>query len=212
MALTPSSLGRLGATVGTSITPLLSAAAATAASTTALGATALLRQSPLAAQQVLIDLSPQPAQAKVVREGFAVPTVSLDVAKANFFIDNLQQIDLRQEPRVVSQTVPAGTKVLPGTAVDLVLARTVDIPISIFQTPHRDLKNLTLNALTEGLLQDSATRQTLLSFSNPGDVTAAAKTQLVAQFAAQGVTIDEASADTGFAAAFNTARSALAFR
>ena len=33
-----------------------------------------------------------------------------------------------------------------------------------------------------------------------------------AQFNQQGITIDEASADTGFAAAFNTARSALAFR
>ena len=138
--------------------------------------------------------------------------VALDPAKANFFIDNLQQIDQRQEPRVVSQTVPAGAKVLPGTAVDLVLARTSDIPISIFQHPHRDLKNLTLNALTDGLLQDTTARQTLLSFSNPADVPSAAKAQLVTQFAAQGVNIDEASADSGFAAAFNTARGALAFR
>lgn len=173
---------------------------------------AQLRQSTQAAQTVLIDLSPQPAQAKVVREGFQVPAVALDATKASFFIDNLAQIDVRQEPRIVSQSVPVGTKVLPGTAVDLVLALTSNIPINIFQTPHRDLKNQTLNVLTDGLLQDATTRQTLLSYVNPGDVPAADKTRLVAQFAQQGVNIDEASADTGFAAAFNTARSALAFR
>lgn len=90
-------------------------------------APALLRQAAAPAQQVLIDLSPQPAQARVVREGFAVPAVALDTNRANFFIDNLRPIDVRQEPRVVSQSVPAGTKVLPGTAIDLVLARTFEI-------------------------------------------------------------------------------------
>lgn len=175
-------------------------------------APALLRQAAAPAQQVLIDLSPQPAQARVVREGFAVPAVALDTNRANFFIDNLRPIDVRQEPRVVSQSVPAGTKVLPGTAIDLVLARTFDIPISIFKDPHRDLKTLNLNALTEGLLQDNVSRQTLLTHAVAADVPAADRARLVTQFQAQGVTIDEANTDTGFAAAFNTARSALAFR
>jgi hypothetical protein len=165
-----------------------------------------------AAQTVLINLSPQPAQAKVVREGFQVPAVALDVAKAGFFIDNLAQIDVRQEPRVVSQSVPAGTKVLPGQAVDLVLALTRDIPINIFQTPHRALAGQALSVLTDGLLQDNTVRQTLLSYAAPADVPAADKVALTAKFNQQGINIDEASADTGFAAAFNTARSALAFR
>ena len=170
------------------------------------------RQLAQAAAPVLINLSPQPAQAKVVREGFQVPAVALDIAKAGFFIDNLAQIDVRQEPRVVSQSVPVGTKVLPGQAVDLVLALTRDIPINIFQTPHRALAGQALNVLTDGLLQDNVVRQTLLSYATPADVPAADKVALTAQFNKQGITIDEASVDTGFAAAFNTARSALAFR
>jgi len=170
------------------------------------------RQSAQAAQTVLIDLSPQPAQAKVVREGFQVPAVALDIAKAGFFIDNLAQIDVRQEPRVVSQSVPAGTKLLPGQAVDLVLALTRDIPIRIFQTPHRALLDQNLSMLTDGLLQDNAVRQTLLTYATPAEVPAADRAALTAQFNQQGIAIDEASADTGFAAAFNTARSALAFR
>lgn len=177
-----------------------------------LGTTGQTKQIAQAAAPVLINLSPQPAQAKVVREGFQVPAVALDVAKAGFFIDNLAQIDVRQEPRVVSQSVPTGTKVLPGQAVDLVLALTSDIPINIFQAPHRSLAGQSLNVLTDGLLQDNAVRQTLLSYATPADVPAADKVALTAQFNKQGITIDEASADTGFAAAFNTARSALAFR
>ncbi len=190
-------------------TNLTSAVTAAAAGT---AASALLRQATATPQTVLIDLTPQPAQAKVVREGFAVPAVALNAAKAGFFIDNLAQIDLRQEPRVVSQSVAPGTKVLPGQAVDLVLALTRDIPIDIFELPHRDLKNQRLNMLTDGLLQDSAARQTLLKYASPGEVPANEKTALAAQFAQQGITIDEGNADTGFAAAFNTARSALAFR
>ncbi len=188
----------------------LTAAVTTAATTTA--SSALLRQTLATPQTVLIDLTPQPAQAKVVREGFAVPAVALNPAKAGFFIDNLAHIDLRLEPRIVSQSIPAGTKVLPGQAVDLVLALTRDIPIDIFELPHRDLKNQRLDVLTEGLLQNTAARQTLLKYTTPAEVPANEKTALAAQFAQQGVTIDEGNADTGFAAAFNTARSALAFR
>jgi len=178
----------------------------------AASATGLVRQTNQVATPVLIDLSPQPARAKVVREGFQVPAVALNPAKASFFIDNLAQIDLRQEPRVVSQSVPAGTKVLPGQAVDLVLALTRDIPINIFEQPHRDLKDKALNLLTDGLLQDNAVRQTLLKYATPAEVPSNEKTALVTQFAQQGIGIDEGNADTGFAAAFNTMRSALAFR
>lgn len=186
------------------------AAVNAAVNTTA--ATGLVRQTTQVATPVLINLSPLPALAKVVREGFQVPAVALNPAKANFFIDNLAQIDVRQEPRVVSQSVPAGTKVLPGQAVDLVLALTRDIPINIFELPHRDLKDKALNVLTDGLLQDTAVRQTLLKYATPAEVPGNEKTALVAQFAQQGINVDEGNADTGFAAAFNTARGALAFR
>lgn len=177
-----------------------------------LNAGAVVRQATQTPPPVLINLSPLPAQAKVVREGFQVPAVALNPAKANFFIDNLAQIDLRQEPRVVSQSVPAGTKVLPGQAVDLVLALTRDIPIDIFDRPHRDLKDKALNVLTDGILQNTTVRQTLLKYQTPAEVPSNEKTALVTQFAQQGISIDEGNADTGFDAAFNTVRGALAFR
>ena len=54
--------------------------------------------------------------------------------------------------------------------------------------------------------------QTLLKYDTPDQVPAADKQALTAQFAQNGITVNEANADTGFAAAFNTARGALAFR
>src|SRR5262245_3089071 len=96
-----------------------------------------------------VDLSPEPAKAKVVREGYQVPAVALDTKKSDFFLENLKQIPPQQEPRVVSQTIPPGTKVLPGTAVDLVLAPTSTIPFDIFELPHKSLVGKNVNVLTE---------------------------------------------------------------
>jgi hypothetical protein len=166
----------------------------------------------LKAEQVLINLSPAPAQAKVIREGYQVPGVALDINKSNFFIENLQQISRKDEPRVVTQSVPAGTKVMPGTAIDLVLAPTQTIPFDIFQNPHKDLVGRKLNTVTDTILENGSVRQMLLKYDTPGDVPAADKTALINSFAEANVQVDEASADTGFNAAFNSLRSALAFR
>ena len=168
--------------------------------------------SAIGAEQFLVDLSPEPVKAKVVREGYQVPAVALDSAKAAFFIDTLTPIGIQAEPRVVVQSVAAGTKVLPGTSIDLVLARSGDIPINILDKPHRDFANKTVADLNNTLLADNAARQIVLKYDTPDLVPAAEKASLTAELAKNGVSVNEANADTGFAAAFNTARYALAFR
>lgn len=174
-----------------------------------IGASAQLSSS--IGREMVVDLSPEPAKAKVVREGYQVPAVALNEQKASFFLDNLKQVSPKQEPRVVSQTVPPGTKVLPGTAVDLVLAPTSSIPFDIFDNPHKSLAGKTLNVL-DPVLDDAVVRQTLLKYSAPGDVAPGDKALLSTAFASAGVTVDDTNADTGFGAAFNSARGALAFR
>lgn len=164
------------------------------------------------AETKLINLNPEPVKAKVVREGYTVPVAEVNPARKDFFIDNLQLVDIRTEPRVVSQTVPRGTKVLPGTSIDLVLARTSDIPLDIFELPHRDLRQRNVASVVEGLLADTGVREALLQFDTPDKLPVAQKAALTASFARNGITVNEDSADTGFEAAFNTARSALAFR
>jgi hypothetical protein len=170
-----------------------------------------LQPSASTAREMVVDLTPEPAKAKVVREGYQVPAVALDEKKSSFFLDNLKQITPKQEPRVVSQSVAAGTKILPGTAIDLVLAPSSSIPFDIFDTPHKSLVGKNLPVL-DPVLDNATIRQTLLKYSNPADVAPADKTLLTNAFATVGVSVDDANADTGFGAAFNSARGALAFR
>jgi len=162
--------------------------------------------------ETVVDLTPRTKQAKVVREGFAVPAAKLDETKSQFFVDNLPTALPKDEPRVVSQSVKAGTNVPPGTTVDLILAPTHLIPFDIFENPHKNLMGKNINVVTDGILQDSKVRQTLLKFDNADDVPQADKAMLINEFKKANVNVDEAAADTSFGTAFDSMRAALAFK
>ena len=153
-----------------------------------------------------------PVQAKVVREGFKVPPVEFNPSKEAFFLDNLEIINLKDEPRVVSQSVRAGTMLPRGTTVDLVLTPPTQIPVDIFEQPHLALANKKVFELNEGILSDPSIREKLLQHDRPDDLAPADRQQLTQKFAQAGIQIDDANANTSFASAFNTMRKALAFR
>ena len=81
---------------------------------------------------ILVDLTEKTAKAKVVREGYQVPPAALDKSKAQFEFDNYEVTPARALPRVVSQSVPAGTRVGAGTVVDLVLVPKSGVRFDIF--------------------------------------------------------------------------------
>jgi len=163
-------------------------------------------------QLVVVDLSDRPAQAKVVREGFQVPEVTVDPRKASFFVDNLVETLPRESPRVVVQSLPAGTRVSPGTAVDLVLAEPRAIPFNIFAATHADLRERNVQSVIDGVLDDADTRRLMLQYATADEVPAADKTRLTQSFANLDIGIDDADAERSFARAFTTVRTALAFR
>ena len=161
---------------------------------------------------LVVEVADQPAKAKVVREGFQVPVVKYNPQAADFFLDNLQVVDIRQTPRVVTQSIPQGTRVLAGTVIDLVLAPATGIPLDIFENVHRDLAQRTVGSVVDTLLANTEVRQTLLKYEDPADVPESERAALTAQFNAADIAIDDSVANTSFAAAFNSARGALAFR
>src|SRR5262249_24295047 len=124
-----------------------------------------------------IDLSEKPAKAKIVRQGFDVPQVALDVKKVDQFIGDLTQIPTKDLPRVGSQAIPSGTKVAKGTVVDLVLAPRSKTPFNIFQNFHADLAGKNLDSI-DGLFTDVNARKTLLNYEFSGDIPTAEKNQL----------------------------------
>lgn len=164
------------------------------------------------AKEVRVEVDDKPAVAKVVREGFQVPAVTFNPQRAEFFLDNLDIILPRQTPRVVSQSIKDGTKVSAGTVVDLILAPPSDIPFSIFDNVHRDLRARNVSVLVDGILQEPVTRQTLLKYDKAADVPASERAALTQQFQSANIGIDDAAPDTSFESAFNSARGALAFK
>jgi hypothetical protein len=161
---------------------------------------------------LFIDLSEKAAKAKVVREGYQVPAATFDKSKAAFQFDQFVEIAPKSLPRVVSQSVPAGTKVTKGTVVDLVLVPRSSVPFDIFDGVHSDLKGKSVEYLTENMLTDAKARQIVLTYENADDVPPADKTYLQTLFAQQQVTFDETQTDKNFKSGYNSARGALAFR
>ena len=159
-----------------------------------------------------VEVAPQPATAKVVRDGFQVPAVTLNPRATVIFLGELEVVQARQTPRVVSQSIAPGTRVTAGTVVDLILAPVNDIPFGIFQGVHRDLATRKIGPLLDGILAQPVTRQAVLKYQSADDVPAADRTLLTAAFRQADIGVDEASAETNFAAAFNGARAALAFK
>jgi hypothetical protein len=159
-----------------------------------------------------VEVAPQPAVAKVVREGFQVPFAKVKDLEVERFLGGLDVVLPRQTPRVVSQSITPGVRVTAGTVVDLVLAPISDVPFGIFEGVHRDLRERNVATLLDGMLATTATRQTILKYDKPEDVPQAERTTLIQQFETAQVAIDETSAEANFASAFNAARVALAFK
>jgi hypothetical protein len=165
------------------------------------------------ATPITVEVAPKPASAKVVREGFQVPIVALNAQAASFFLDNLPVVLPRQTPRVVSQSIAAGLRATAGTVVDLVLAPVSDIPFGIFDGVHRDLKQRNVATLLDGMLAQPDIRQLVLKYDDPTNVPLADRTVLTQQFRQSAdIAIDDTNVETGFAAAFQAARVALAFK
>jgi len=190
------------------INELALSSSAAAASTQRASASAALRASE--GIQV-VDLSGQPARAQIVRQGYDVPAVAIDQRRVDQIVGGLTQVPAVDLPRVLSQSVAAGTKVPVGTAVDLVLASRHRIPFNVFGNAHVDLANRNLDAI-DPLLNDAAARNTLLTYSSANQVPAADRTRLITALQNVGVGVDDNDPNRTFGRAFDSARGALAFQ
>ncbi len=159
-----------------------------------------------------VDLTEKAAKAKIVREGYEVPAVSVDQKKTDFLIDRLVDVTPKDLPRVIGQSIPAGTKVMRGSVVDLVLAPKDAVPFDIFANVHADLiaKPLTF---VDGILGDPHVRQVLLAKENADDVTPQEKALLINAFTTKlEIKVDDAKPERTFAKAYDSVRGAVAFR
>ncbi|MEO8370926.1 MAG: hypothetical protein ABI806_17215 [Candidatus Solibacter sp.] len=159
----------------------------------------------------LIDLSDKPAKAMVVRQGFEVPGIKTDQKRVDQIIGALVNVPTLDLPRVVSQGIPAGTKVTAGTVVDLILAPRKKIPFDIIDAVHMDLTGRDLTTM-DTLFADQSAKKTLQTYENASDVPAAEKSHLILALGGVNVGVDDANPGKTFEKAFDAARGALAYQ
>lgn len=97
-----------------------------------------------AGQHAFLEVGDVPTVTQVTREGTLVRAVNFNNDRVNELIDKLRVPARNLVPRVVTQSVPAGTLVQRGTVIDLVLVRPVDIRFDLFGKVHPALMSRTV--------------------------------------------------------------------
>ena len=159
----------------------------------------------------VIDVSDRPDVAQVTRDGRNVAAVKIrDDRVASIVAEDL--LDRRvAQLRVLSQSIPAGTRVPRGTAVDIVLVRRSIVPAEAFEGTHADLSDLTLDVIAERWLTDDQVRSEVAVAERFDDLPEATRNTIVAIAQEQEIGIDEGDPTRRSQALYETIRVAGTF-
>lgn len=160
----------------------------------------------------VIDVSEKPLKPNVVRQGKQVPFVALDKGVVDAVIAPDVIIQPGQAPRVVSQSIPPGTKVARGASVDLVLAPRSRIPGRVFTGGHAGFATRDVADIVENLLTDEAVVAAVLDFEDPSELPAQSRSAVENALQEADIPIDEGDPNQSFAAAFRSLKGAAAYR
>jgi hypothetical protein len=181
---------------------------AAGATTTAAAAATALAFTPV--ERRVVDVAATTVVPTVVRAGEEVKSPQLNTDKVADLVGRLVPITRIKVPRVVSQSIPPGTRIPKGTPVDLVLVPVTDIDFSLFETVHDDLRLKAVDSLLPVLGDPEV--EAILKKDKPEDLTETEKTTLRNKLTPLGVTVDDASPGKTLSLAFQSLQSAKAFR
>jgi hypothetical protein len=97
---------------------------------------------------VLVDVGAKRVDANISRDGVPIGVLDIDTEVLNDVIIDRPFLSLR----VVAQSVPAGTPVPLGTAVELVLASPFDLPVGIVTGTHVALRDMAIGEAFDRLV------------------------------------------------------------
>ena len=100
---------------------------------------------------VFVELGQVAKSAQIVREGVGVPVLGLDPD----ILRNVLAGTPRVQAKVVTQSIPAGVSVSPGSTVDVVLAEPERLPASIIQDAHVVLGERTIGDIHEQFIRNN---------------------------------------------------------
>ena len=157
-----------------------------------------------------VEIGDKPIKAVIIRDGKEIKTPTVDSGRILDFIGGLKPVDRRTTPRLVQQSIPAGTFVARGTPVDLVFVPPADINVGILDGIHVGMRDRSVSHLL-GLLDDDA----LKAVVNKGDarqLTDADRTLLKNTFEREGIEIDDGDAGKSTDMAYKTLLDIQAFK
>jgi hypothetical protein len=155
-----------------------------------------------ASTTVFVDVAEQPTRAEVSRGGVPLGEIAIKPELITSFLDALPIV----QTKIVTQSIVAGTAVARGTAIDISLANTRDLPVAVVPGVHTAFTDLTMAQLNDQWTGNAAVRDIVKRRTSADDLTAAERTTLTNAFQAANVTIDNTNtvdaAFTGIKAAF----------
>jgi hypothetical protein len=146
----------------------------------------------------------------IIRGGEEVKPPALNTGRVEDFANRLVPLGRVFVPRVVSQSVPPGTRVAKGTPVDLMFVPVSDIDFSLFDKVHADLRPRTVESVLP--LLNNATVAAALQKPAAADLSADEKTALSGALTQAGITINDADPERTLDVAFESLQSARAFQ
>jgi hypothetical protein len=152
--------------------------------------------------------NPEAATLAIVRAGVQVNPPPLDTAMAEAFAKSLNTISRTAVPRVLSQSVPANTRVSVGTNIDLVLVPVDSIGLNLFQGMDQALIGKSVKDLLTVVSQPGVSG-ILAKTSDPTTLSDADKATIKGAYQTIGVQI---APNGDFSSALSSMQGVLAFQ
>jgi hypothetical protein len=138
-------------------------------------------------REVFIELGDSKKKANVVRDKVVVPAVEVDFDRFDDFVLERPKV----VNKVVSQSIPAGTVVSEGAAIDLILAPAKTVPGNIFTEGHLGLKDkLLADVFDDFIAENDDVKRLLAKRPDVADLTTEDVAFISAVAEEKGVTIE----------------------
>lgn len=108
---------------------------------------------------VFVELGEASQQAAISRNGVQVPVVSLDPAALQAVIGSTTRV----VAKVISQSIQPGVSVAKGTTIDLVLAQSSTLHVSVLENAFQPLATETLDTVFKNVVRDNPQVQSVLA-------------------------------------------------
>lgn len=161
----------------------------------------------LAEQTIPIDVGASTTRADISRGGFSIAEIPISEELIGSFLDARPIV----RTKVVTQSIAPGTAVAVGTAIDLIITATGDLPVNVVPGIHQAFTQFTMAQLNDQYAGDTRVRDILRTRSTAADLTSDDIATLTTVLNANNVPVSSEPGQT-VGAAFTAIQAAFTFQ